>query len=252
MNWVLDLDGVVWLADTPIPGSADAIARLDAAGEQLVFVTNNSNPTVEEIEAKLARHGIEAKGRVVGSAMAAAALVRPGERVLLCAGPGAMQALTAREVTIVHEGPADAVVVGFHREFDYERMRIAATAVRNGARLIATNDDATYPTPDGPIPGAGSILAGIERASGVKAVVAGKPYEAMADTVRSRLGADGVVVGDRPDTDGRFARTLGYRFALVLTGVVTDASTVTDPTPDEVSPDLATFVETYLSNRSAP
>ena len=216
-----------------------------------MFVTNNSNPTVEEIEAKLATHRIEAKGRVVGSALAAASLIQPDERVLLCGGAGAAQALSARGVTIVHEGPADAVLVGFHREFDYERMRIAATAVRNGARLIATNDDATYPTPDGPIPGAGSILAGIERASGVKAVVAGKPYEAMAATVRSRLGGNGVVVGDRPDTDGRFARTLGYRFALVLTGVVTDASTVTDPTPDEVAPDLATFVERYLSNRSA-
>jgi 4-nitrophenyl phosphatase len=251
VNWVLDLDGVIWLADTPIPGSADAVAALEAAGERLVFVTNNSNPTLEENETKLADHGIDARDRVVSSAMAAATLVEPGERVLLCAGPGTEQALAGRGATIVRDGAADVVVVGFHREFDYERMRIASTAVRNGARLVATNDDATYPTPDGPIPGAGSILAGIERASGVRAVVAGKPYDAMAATVRSRLGGDGVVVGDRPDTDGRFARTLGYRFALVLTGVVTDAATVTDPRPDDVAPDLATFVERYLSNLSA-
>jgi HAD superfamily hydrolase (TIGR01450 family) len=252
VNWVLDLDGVIWLAETHIPGSADAVAKLDAAGEALVFVTNNSNPTLAEYEAKLATHHIDGRGRLVTSAMAAATLVSPGERVLLCAGPGTAEALRARNATVVDDGPADAVVVGFHREFDYERMRVAATAVRNGARLVATNDDATYPTPDGPIPGAGSILAGIERASGVHAMVAGKPHDAMASIVRTRLGSDGVVVGDRPDTDGRFATTLGYRFALVLTGVVSDPASVIDPTPDDVAPDLATFVDQYLSNRPAP
>ena len=249
MNWVLDLDGVIWLADAPIPGSSAAVAALEAAGEELVFVTNNSHPTVQEYEAKLAAHGIDAQGRVVSSAMAAATLVAPGERVLLCAGPGTAEALTARGavVTSDDDGAIDVVVVGFHRDFDYERMRLAATAVRNGARLVATNDDATYPTPDGPIPGAGSILAGIERASGVRATVAGKPYDAMAATVRSRLGPEGIVVGDRPDTDGRFAKTLGYRFALVLTGVVTDASAVVDPTPDEIAPDLAALVASHLN-----
>ena len=249
MNWVLDLDGVVWLADLPIPGSSDAVARLELAGEELVFVTNNSHPTLEEYDAKLAAHGIAARGRVVTSAMAAATLVAPGERVLLCAGPGTAQALRARDAVVIEDGPADVVMVGFHRDYDYEGMRIASTAVRNGARLIATNDDATYPTPSGPIPGAGSILAGIERASGVRAVVAGKPYDAMAATVRARLGDNGVVVGDRPDTDGRFARTLGYRFALVLTGVVTDAAEVIDPTPDDVAADLSTIVDRYLSTR---
>ena len=247
MNWVLDLDGVVWLADTPIPGSADAIAALHAAQQDLVFVTNNSNPTVEQYEAKLATHGIDGRGRVVSSAMAAATLVAPGERVLLCAGPGTAEALLARGAELASEGPVDVVVVGFHREFDYERMRLASTAVRNGARLVATNDDATYPTPTGPIPGAGSILAGIERASGVRAVVAGKPYDAMANTVRARLGDGGIVVGDRPDTDGRFATTLGYRFALVLTGVVTDATATIDPTPDEIAPDLASVVNRHLN-----
>src|SRR5438067_7497550 len=175
VNWVLDLDGVVWLADTPIPGSAEAIARLQQAGEEVVFVSNNSHPTIAEYEAKLGLHGIDGAGHVVSSAVAAAALVEPGERVLVCAGPGTVEALTARDAVIAKDGNVDVVVVGFHREFDYERMRIAATAVRAGARLIATNDDATYPTPNGLIPGAGSILAGIERASGVRAVVAGKP-----------------------------------------------------------------------------
>jgi 4-nitrophenyl phosphatase len=245
VNWVLDLDGVVWLAERPIPGSAEAIATLQATGAEIVFVTNNSNPRAAEYEEKLERHGIDGRGRVIGSAIAAATLVQPGERVLVCGGPGVVEAIEQRGATVVDDAP-DAVIVGFHREFDYERMRIASSAVRAGARLIATNDDATYPTPDGLIPGAGAILAGIERASGVRATVAGKPHAPMAELVHARLGDDGIVVGDRLDTDGLFAYAMGYRFALVLTGVVSSAeAAVLDPPPDEIAPDLAALVTRY-------
>jgi len=240
--FALDLDGVIWLSDDPIPGAAQAVARLRAAGEPVVFVTNNSSQVVADVEAKLARQGIPAAGDVLTSAMAAAALVEPGERVLVCGGPGVTEAIEQRGATPVRDGDAAAVLVGFHRDFDYERLRIAAAAVRRGARLLATNDDATYPTPDGPIPGGGAILASIVTATGVAPIVAGKPNTPMADLVRARLGSEGVMVGDRPDTDGRFARVMGYRFALVHTGV-TLAHEVVDPVPDLVAVDLASLVD---------
>jgi 4-nitrophenyl phosphatase len=240
--WVLDLDGVVWLADQPIPGAAEAVDRLRAAGERVAFVTNNSAVPRSAVEDKLRGFGIEPGEDVITSAMAAARLVQPGETVLLCAGPGAAGELEARGVQLVREGPADAVVVGLHRDFDYERMRAASTAVRAGARLIATNDDATYPTPAGPVPGGGAILASIVTASGTAPIVAGKPYEPMVALVRERLGGEGIMVGDRPDTDGRFAYALGYRFGLVLSGVTTAAGPHVDPPPHVVAADLATLV----------
>lgn len=249
MPFALDLDGVVWLADDPIPGAAEAVARLRASGEPVVFVTNNSSQPVAEVEAKLARHGIAATGDVITSAMAAVTLVEPGDRVLVCAGPGVVRALEERGAVPVRDGEADAVLVGFHRDFDYERLRIAATAVRRGARLLATNDDATYPTPDGPIPGGGAILASIVTATGVAPVVAGKPHEPMAALVRARLGDVGVMIGDRPDTDGRFAVRLGYAFGLVHTGV-TAATSVVDPVPDLVGADLSELVDRALAVRS--
>jgi 4-nitrophenyl phosphatase len=242
MPFALDLDGVVWLADEPIPGAAAAVGRLRAAGHDVVFCTNNSSQPVAEVEAKLARMEIPAAGLVITSAMAAATLVEPGERVLVCGGPGIVEALEQRGAIPIREGAADVVLVGFHRDFDYERLRIAATAVRRGARLLATNDDTSYPTPDGPIPGGGAILAAVETGAGVRATVAGKPNAPMAGLVRDVLGADGVMVGDRPDTDGRFAAALGYRFALVLTGVTTDHG-LADPAPDLVAADLATLVD---------
>jgi HAD superfamily hydrolase (TIGR01450 family) len=243
--WALDLDGVLWLGDRPIPGAAEAVARLRSAGQEVIFVTNNSSVPVGEVEAKLSRHGISARGGVVTSAMAAAGLVEPGETALVCAGRGVDEALTLRGVRTVRTGPADVVVVGFHRDFDYDRLEAASTAVRNGARLLATNDDATYPMPDGPIPGGGAILAAVRTASGAVAEVAGKPNRPMADLVRALVGDEGVMVGDRPDTDGRFARTLGWRFALVLSGVTT--SLPVEPEPDLVAVDLATLVGRELA-----
>src|SRR5215211_2080529 len=206
---VLDLDGVVWLADRPIAGASEAVARLRAGGHRVLFVSNNSFSPVGDVEKKLEGFGIPAAGDVLTSAVAAAALLKPGDRVFLCAGPGAEEALIKAGAHVVTDGDADAVVVGFHRSFDYEELRRACIAVRRGARLIGTNDDVTYPTPDGPIPGGGAILAAVVAGSGMAAVVAGKPYEPMADLVRAELGADldgAVMVGDRPDTDGRFAR----------------------------------------------
>jgi glycerol-1-phosphatase len=244
--WALDLDGVVWLAGVPISGAAEAVARLRDTGDEVVFVTNNSNSTIADNEARLARCGIDAAGHVLSSAQAVATLVDPGERILVCGGPGVWEAVLQRDAVPVDVGEADAVIVGYHQEFDYERLRVAATAIRNGARFLATNDDATYPTPDGPIPGNGALVAAVAVAAGAEPLVAGKPYAPMADLVRARGGPDGVVVGDRPDTDGRFARALGWRFALVLSGVTGPGDLPVDPTPAVVAADLATLVDGWL------
>jgi len=252
---VLDLDGVVWLADRPIAGAADAVARLRAGGHRVVFVSNNSFSPIAAVEGKLERFGIPAAGDVLTSAVAAARLVRAGERVLLCGGPGAAEAVTAAGAELVTDGDADAVVVGFHPTFDYEELRRACTAVRRGARLIGTNDDVTYPTPDGPIPGGGAILAAVVAGSGMAAVVAGKPYEPMADLVRAELGADldgAVMVGDRPDTDGRFARAIGCRFGLVFSGVTHRRDLPVDPRPDLVADDLAGLAGALLAPAAVP
>jgi HAD superfamily hydrolase (TIGR01450 family) len=242
VTWVLDLDGVVWLAERPIDGAADAVDRLRRRGERVLFATNNSWARVADQEAKLERMGVPAAGDVVTSAMAAAELVEPGERVLVCGGPGVVEAVEARGGDPVREGDADVVIVGFHRDFDYERLRVAMAAVRRGARLVATNDDATYPTPDGPIPGGGALAAAVAYAAGVTATVAGKPHGPMAGLVRRLAGADGTVVGDRPETDGAFAAALGYRFALVLTGVTSEADLPVRPEPAVVATTLADLV----------
>jgi 4-nitrophenyl phosphatase len=238
-----DLDGVVWLDRVPIPGSVDAIARLRTAGHRVVFVTNNSVATIAEHVAALGRIGVDAEGDVLSSAAAAATLVNQGDRVLVAGGPGVRDAVRERGATIVESGDTaiDVVVVGLHLDFDYAGMRRAATAIRAGARFIGTNEDATFPTPDGPIPGGGAILAAIATAAGAAPEVAGKPHAAMAALAREHLGGDlseAVMVGDRLDTDARFATTLGCRFALVYSGVTSPVMPL-EPTPDLRAADLA-------------
>ncbi len=247
-----DLDGVVWLSHVPIPGSVEAVARLRRAGHRVLFVTNNSSAVVADQEAALAAIGIPAVGDVLTSAQAAAVLIRPGDLVHVCAGPGVREAIEQRGARVVVDDneQADAVIVGFHRDFDYEGMRRAVAQVRGGARLIGTNDDATYPTPGGLIPGGGAIVAAVAAGSETQPTIAGKPYDPAAELVRREVGEDtglAVMVGDRPSTDGGFARTLGCRFALVYSGVTAPADAVV-PSPDLTGSDLADIADQLLVN----
>lgn len=231
-----DIDGVIWLMHEPIPGSVEAISRLRDAGHRVVFVTNNSFATVREQESALERIGIAATGDVVTSSQAAGTLVSAGDRVLMGGGPGVREAIESAggQIVATSDGSEhveidgiDAVVVGYHSTFDYRGLTRMSAAVRKGARLIATNDDATYPTPKGLIPGGGSILAAVATASGVAPVVAGKPHQPMADLVRRVLGNEDLssswMIGDRSSTDGLFAQRVGCRFAHVMTGVVRES-----------------------------
>jgi glycerol 3-phosphatase-2 len=248
MTWLLDLDGVVWLSGHGIEGSAEAIERLRQHGEDVVFFTNNSAPTVGEHLNALSAAGIEVTAeQVLTSSQAAALLVEPGSTAAVIGGPGVEEALAERGVRVVAAaaGP-DAVVVGRTTRLDYDELAAAASAIRDGARFVATNDDATMPTPDGPVPGAGAIVAFLHVASGQEPAVAGKPNQAAADLVASRVGRVDVMVGDRPDTDGLFAAAIKARFALVLSGVTVAADLPVEPRPELIGPDLAAIVDQFL------
>jgi 4-nitrophenyl phosphatase len=254
-----DLDGVVWRGDDPIPGAAGGIEVLRAAGMRVVFLTNNSSGRVGDVVAKLERHGVPtAPADVASSAQAAAAFLAQsmpaGSKVLACAGPGVVDALTESGFEVFdasdpNGASADAVVVGWHQNFDFERMRRAADVARAGARFVATNLDPTYPGANGLLPGAGSIVAAVATASGRTPEVAGKPEAPMAALVRERYGAATVMIGDRISTDGDFATALGCPFALVLSGIVgTDGGeSMPDPPPRFVAADLGVLAPQLVS-----
>ncbi len=222
--WIIDLDGVVWLAGEPIGDVGEAISDLRADGVRIAFATNNSAPTTTELLDRLGRLGIDADpGDLVTSARALASLLEPGQTVSVLAEGGVLEALDDRGIDMVENQPVDAAVVGWSHTFDFDRLASAASAARESGRLLATNEDPTHPTPHGLVPGSGALLAAVATASGVVPEIAGKPHRATVALVESqfdlRHGSSAVLVGDQPGTDGRLAQRLGIPFALVDSGV---------------------------------
>lgn len=238
-NVVCDLDGVVYLLGRPVPGAGQALIELDEAGYAIVFVTNNSTRSPDMIAARIERMtGYPARApQVIGSGQAAVTmLTEDAGPVFVVGGGGIRQALDVAGVPETKDPrAAGAVIVGLDTAISYERLRDATVAVRSGARFIATNTDATYPTPEGLWPGAGAMVAAIQIATGIEPEIAGKPHPPIRSLIRARLVAGPVwVVGDRPETDLAMAKLEGWTSVLVLTGAVDEASQV----PEEYRPDL--------------
>ncbi|HUY06451.1 MAG TPA: HAD hydrolase-like protein [Acidimicrobiales bacterium] len=250
--WLVDLDGVVWLADRPIAGSSAAIGALRACGVRVAFFTNNSFSTRVEMRAKFERHGIEfADEDLLSSSQAAAALLPLGARATVLGGAGIVEALVERGIDVVDldllkdSERIDACVVGLDQRLTFDRLTRVCRAINGGATFLATNDDATYPTTNGVLPGGGALVAAVQYATRVPPVVAGKPYPPSVDLVKQVLGRVSVVIGDRPETDGELARCLGARFGIVRSGVTADSVNVV-PKPDIDGPDLISVVAEAL------
>ena len=199
---------------------------------------------------------------MISSATAAAELVSAGERVLVCGGAGVVEAVRAAgaipfdgdDAEAVADG-VDVVVAGLHRTFDYERLRLATMAIRNGARFVATNRDPLFPTPDGPIPGGGSIVAAIATASGVEPETAGKPHPPMVRAVTACSAATSTPSGSSSSVT-RCPRTVASpRHSAAASPSFAPATrrpgSTVDPPPDFDGADLAAVVDELLAGRTS-
>ena len=129
--WIIDLDGVVWLAGEPIGEVGAAVADLRSHDIRVVFASNNSAPTTGDLLDRLGRVGIESSAAdLVTSAAAAASLLEPGQSVKALAEGGVLEALEGRGVAVADEGPVDAAVVGWSHLFDFESLAATAAAAR--------------------------------------------------------------------------------------------------------------------------
>ncbi|MCW5887511.1 MAG: HAD-IIA family hydrolase [Anaerolineales bacterium] len=247
---LLDMDGVLWRGTQPIGSVPDNLAAIAAKGLQAAFVTNNSTLTVEQYQEKFRKFGAEVDARQIHtSANASAHYLQQqfpqGGNVFVIGEEGLQQAMLARGFTLA-DHDCIAVVAGLDRQLSYDKLRSATLQIAKGAAFIGTNPDRTLPSPDGPVPGAGSILAAIQAASGVQPTIIGKPGTAGFMAAMDALGvspAETMMIGDRVDTDIAGAQAAGCRTGLVLSGITTAAEAQAwQPAPDHIAADLATLL----------
>lgn len=225
---LVDLDGVAYLGEQPIDGAAEALTAARAAGARLVFVTNNAARPPKAVADQLVSIGIAATiDEVMTSAIAAAQALASrhpaAAPVLVVGGAGIRDALVElglAPVDTADEHPV-AVLQGFAPEVGWHALAEATVAIRAGAEWVATNADATLPSPRGPLPGNGSLVAAIAMATGLQPEVIGKPEPALFDAAlkAGRGSSRPLVIGDRLDTDIVGATAAGLPSLLVLSGV---------------------------------
>jgi phosphoglycolate/pyridoxal phosphate phosphatase family enzyme len=272
---IFDLDGVIYRGRQPVPGAAELVARLRSAGLLIRFATNNSMATRAAYVPRLVEMGVAAQMEEIVTSTSATidhlrAHLPQVSRVMAVGAAGMVDELSAagfdvvaaaEAVTATYDGGPldaayDAVVAGLDPSFDFRRLAAASTAIRSGARFIATNADLRYPTPTGFLPGAGSIVAAIRAASGEKPLVIGKPEPGIFTAILEGAGVqaeEAVAIGDNPDADMVAAHRAGMRSILVLTGVADAALAATlegERRPDHVAKDpgeVADLLRPWLS-----
>lgn len=254
---LLDLDGVVYIGGTPVPGAPEALQNAKNDGLHLAYVTNNASRTPAAVAALLRGMRVPAADEdVVTSPQAAARLLAdklPAGAKVLVIGSTALR-LAVRERGLVPVSTAaekpQAVVQGFDPAgIDYSRLAEGGLAVRAGALFVGTNADSTIPSHGGIAPGNGSLLRVIARATGVEPVIAGKPETPLHRESVIRTGArHPLVVGDRLDTDIEAACRAGCDSLMVLTGVSRPADLVTaadGQRPTFIGEDLRALLAPY-------
>jgi glycerol-1-phosphatase len=244
-----DLDGTVYLGDQVIPGAPDTVDAVRGLGIKVCFLTNNAVRPPEVVAEKLSRLGVKAAPNEVMTSAHAVVRLLGGEEalrgrgVLVVGGRGLQQALEQAGAKLLEPDTwrsAEVVVGGLDPKLTYEKVRAATLAIAAGARFVGSNADANLPTPEGPWPGAGSVLALLSTASGTEPEIAGKPERALFEAVAATVGeGPRLMVGDRPDTDLAGASPLGWATALVLTGVANLGNLLdVDVVPDHLLHDV--------------
>jgi 4-nitrophenyl phosphatase len=253
---LLDLDGVVWLDHTPLPGTPDFFHFLAAQGLPYLFLTNNSTRAPHEFIAKISDFGIAVQPQqIINSGVVTADYVAanfaPGTPIYVVGSQSLITMLAERGYPLDADN-AQVVIVGLDTSFTYQKLAIAGARIMAGATFIGTNGDSTFPMPSGPTPGAGSLVAAVAKMTNQTPPLMGKPEPHMFRIALARLGlaAENVLmVGDRLDTDILGAARVGLKTALVLSGVHQEADIAHfGVQPDAIYANLAALADSFAAS----
>ena len=270
-NLILDMDGVLWRGDTPMPGLVDFFDTLRAADIGFILATNNATKTAAMYTERLARFGVAVlPQQILTSAEATASYLAgrfpSGSTIYVIGAKGLHDAVSAKGFRIlsaadVHAGAkaaapitAAAVVAGLSPDMTYHEIAMGVYLVNQGVPFIGTNPDTTFPSEIGSLPGAGALLAMIIAATNVEPIIIGKPGPIVFQEAVKRLGGDSstvAMVGDRLSTDIQGAGAAGLRAILVLSGISTREEAEAGPVrPDYIFADITELASFLMQERA--
>jgi 4-nitrophenyl phosphatase len=250
---IVDMDGVLYLGDSPLPGLEEFFGFLRAHEIRFQLVTNNSTLTPQMYAEKMARMGVTVQdGDILTSSIATASYLAGRyprkSRIYPIGEEGLMDALQDAGFVLSRINPV-AVVVGFDRDITYAKLREATLLIRAGVPFIATNPDVTLPMPVGQVPGTGTIVAAVSAASDQQPLVIGKPEPLLMEQAMARMGSEPettAAIGDRPETDILSAQRAGILSILTLSGATDRARLATfEISPDIVIDDIPALVAAW-------
>ncbi len=241
--FLLDLDGVVYLGDEALPEAVESVNRLYEMDKNLRFLTNDPRPKRQTIARNLQELGIDAlEDEIVTSGWATAHyLAQQNVATAAVVGSEGLQTELHEESIEITDDNPEAMVVGADEETSYLDIQRATRHIDRGATFVGTNPDGSFPTPDGPAPGAGAIVRAVEAAAGTEPTVVGKPESLMFEMALDGVPDDSqaVVVGDNPATDVLGAHRAGLTGILVAEDDPTASSARDFQQPDMTISTLA-------------
>jgi len=248
--WLTDMDGVLVHENQAVPGAAELIRRWVDTSKRFLVLTNNSIYTPRDLAARLKQSGLDVpEENLWTSALATAQFMKsqlPGGRAFVIGEAGLTTALHEAGFILTDQNP-DYVVLGETRTYSFEAITRAIRLIGDGARFIATNPDATGPSPEGPLPATGAIAALITKATNREPYVVGKPNPMMFRSAMNRIEAHSettAMIGDRMDTDIIAGMEAGLHTVLVLTGITQPEDIEAYPfRPDQTLNSVADLIE---------
>lgn len=250
---IIDMDGVLWQDTLPIGDLPSIFQRFDELNLKYILATNNATRTIREYQEKLADFGVHLKAeQIIGSVEAVGTYLEErypqGASVYVVGEPGFKQTLSHHNMRIVDESEksADVVAVGLDFGVTYNKLKHASLLIQSGSEFVGANPDNTFPTPEGFIPGAGTLIGALEIATGKKATIIGKPEPLLFQIALKRLGLapkEALVIGDRLETDIAGAQAAGIHTALVLSGASSyEEANAFIPKPEIIAKDLTELI----------
>ncbi|NLJ79778.1 MAG: HAD-IIA family hydrolase [Firmicutes bacterium] len=224
-TYLLDMDGTFYLGDQLYPWSLPFVETMRRLDKKFIFVTNNSSRNGNFYVQKLEKMGVTVTSdQVFTSGQATIYYLKKynyPRRLYLVGTPSLEEEFREAGFILTAKEPK-TVVLGFDLTLTYEKLRISCDLIRRGIPFIATHPDFNCPTPEGPIPDCGAMIALITASTGVKPKIIGKPYPQMVEALRAKYGLENprtvAMVGDRLYTDIAMGSAAGINSILVLSG----------------------------------